>query len=205
MGIKCPKCQHENPDDTLYCGKCGISLKSPDDVSISVTKTIVSPAMEGSTVAGKYSIIEPIGKGGMGVVYKAEDIKLERTVALKFLPAELTEDPEARERFIREAKAAAALSHPHICTVYEIGEDKNQYFIAMEYIEGQSLKEKILKGPLDQAEALDIVIQVAEGLEEAHKKRVVHRDIGQCFGLGGSACFLVLWKKPRCSHDHGHF
>jgi serine/threonine protein kinase len=113
----------------------------------------------------------------MGVVYKAEDMKLERTVALKFLPAELTEDPEARERFVREAKAAAALSHPHICTIHEIGEEENQYFIAMECIEGQSLKQKILKGPLNQTEALDIAIQVAEGLEEAHKKGIVHRDI----------------------------
>jgi serine/threonine protein kinase/tetratricopeptide (TPR) repeat protein len=132
---------------------------------------------KGDILARKYRIIEPIGKGGMGVVYKAEDIKLERTVALKFLPAELTEDPEARERFVREAKAAAALSHPHICTIHEIGEEENQYFIAMECIEGQSLKQKILEGPIDQAEALDIAIQVAEGLEEAHKKGIVHRDI----------------------------
>jgi len=132
---------------------------------------------KGSILAGKYRIIEPIGKGGMGVVYKAEDIKLERSVALKFLPSELTEDPEARERFVREAKAAAALTHPHICTVYEIGEEENQYFIAMECIEGQSLKQKILKGPLDQGEALDIAIQVAEGLEEAHRKGIIHRDI----------------------------
>ena len=113
----------------------------------------------------------------MGVVYKAEDIKLERTVALKFLPAELTEDPEARERFVREAKATAALSHPHICTVHEIGEEENQYFIAMEYIEGRSLREMIQKGPLERAKALDIAIQVAEGLEEAHRKGIIHRDI----------------------------
>jgi len=132
---------------------------------------------KGNILAGKYKIIETIGKGGMGVVYKAEDIKLERAVALKFLPAELTGDPDARERFAREAKAAAALSHPHICTVYEIGEEENRYFIAMECIEGQSLKQKILKGPPNQTEALDIAIQVAEGLEEAHKKGIIHRDI----------------------------
>jgi serine/threonine protein kinase len=149
-------------------------------MAISKTMTIQQPPQfmsKGTILGGKYRIIEPIGKGGMGVVYKAEDIQLERTVALKFLPAELTEDSEARERFVREAKAAAALSHPHICTVYEIGEEENQYFIAMECIEGQSLKQKIHKGPLDQAEALDIAIQVAEGLEEAHKKGIVHRDI----------------------------
>jgi serine/threonine protein kinase len=113
----------------------------------------------------------------MGVVYKAEDTKLRRTVALKFLPPELAESPEAGERFIREAQAAAALSHPHICTIHEISEEEDQSFIVMEYIEGQSLRQKILKGPLDQNEVLDIAIQVAEGLEEAHKKGIVHRDI----------------------------
>ena len=180
MAIKCPKCQFENPDDTIYCGKCAVPLAGAREMAISKTMTIQQPTKfisKGSILAGKYRILEPIGKGGMGVVYKAEDIKLERTVALKFLPADLTEDPEARERFVREAKAAAALSHPHICTIHEIGEEENQYFIAMECIEGQSLKQKIHKGPLDQAEALDIAIQVAEGLEEAHKKRIAHRDI----------------------------
>jgi serine/threonine protein kinase len=113
----------------------------------------------------------------MGVVYKAEDTKLRRTVALKFLPPELAESPEAGERFIREAQAAAALSHPHICTIHEISEEEDQSFIVMEYIEGESLRQKILKGPLDQTEVLDIAIQVAEGLEEAHKKGIVHRDI----------------------------
>jgi len=87
-----------------------------------------------------------LGRGGMGVVYKAEDVQLERCVALKFLPAELTEEPEARERFFREAKAAAALSHNHICTVYEIGEEGHQLFIAMEYIEGRSLRRGSPKG-----------------------------------------------------------
>ena len=180
MAIKCPKCQFENPDDAFYCGKCAAPLAGRREHAVSKTMTIQHPSKlitNGTILAGKYRIIEPIGKGGMGVVYKAEDIKLERTVALKFLSAELTEDPEARERFVREAKAAAALSHPHICTLYEIGEDENQYFIAMEWIEGQSLKDKIRDGALEQAEALDITIQVAEGLEEAHKKGIVHRDI----------------------------
>ena len=177
MAVKCPKCHSENHDTATFCADCGTRLSLHEDASVAVTKTLISPAAEGSLLAGKYRIIEPIGKGGMGVVYKAEDITLDRTVALKFLPEELTEDSEARERFVREAKAAAALSHSHICTIHEIVEDKGQYFIAMECIEGQSLKEKILKGPLDQAEALDIAIQVAEGLEEAHKKGIVHRDI----------------------------
>ena len=180
MATKCPKCQFDNTDTAHFCSNCASPLANPEDIVASKTMTIRQPTQKisnGDILARKYRIIEPIGKGGMGVVYKAEDIKLERTVALKFLPAELTEDPEARERFVREAKAAAALSHSHICTIHEIGEEDNQYFIAMECIEGQSLKQKILKGPIDQAEALDIAIQVAEGLEEAHKKGIIHRDI----------------------------
>jgi len=133
--------------------------------------------MEGSTIAGKYRIIEKLGEGGMGVVYKAEDIRLDRMVALKFLPTELMRDPDAKERFVREAKAAAALSHPNICTVYEIDEDQGKSFIAMEYIEGQSIREKVKKSPLKITEALDIAIQAAQGLEEAHKKGIIHRDI----------------------------
>jgi len=113
----------------------------------------------------------------MGVVYKAEDPKLKRIVALKFLPPELEESPEAGERFIREAQAAAALSHPYICTIHEINEEGDQSFIVMEYIEGQSLRQKIHTGPLEPAEALDIAVQVGEGLEEAHKAGIVHRDI----------------------------
>jgi serine/threonine protein kinase/Flp pilus assembly protein TadD len=178
--VKCPKCHFDNPEDTKFCGNCAAPLPSSNEFSVSQTKTLQTPLKvpaKGTILAGKYRIVEPIGKGGMGVVYKAEDTKLERTVALKFLPPELTEDPEAKERFVREAKAAAALSHPHICTIHEIGESEDQSFIVMEYIEGQSLKQKILKGLLNQAEALDIAIQVAEGLDEAHKKGIVHRDI----------------------------
>ena len=134
------------------------------------------PGPEG-LFAGKYRITGELGKGGMGVVYKAEDAKLERSVALKFLPPELTEDSEARERFVREARAAAALSHNHICTVYEIGEEEKRLFIAMEYIEGESLRQKIARGPLSRDEALRIAIQVAEGLAEAHKKKIIHRDV----------------------------
>ncbi len=178
MVIKCPKCQHENPEDTLYCGKCGEPLKSAE--GISVTKTFITPAdrlQKGSTLAGRYNIIEELGRGGMGVVYKAEDTKLKRRVALKFLPQELTHIPEVKERFMREAQAAASLDHPNICTVYEFDEAEETTFISMAYIEGQSLRKKIESGPLELEEALKIATQVAEGLQEAHKKGVVHRDI----------------------------
>jgi serine/threonine protein kinase/Tfp pilus assembly protein PilF len=178
MSVKCPKCQHENPDDTLYCGKCAAPLKSAKEISI--TKTLITPKeklQKGSTVAGRYQILKELGRGGMGVVYKAEDTKLKRTVALKFLPPELTHIPDVKERFMREAQAAAALDHPNICTVYEFDEAEEKTFISMAYIEGQSLKKKIESGPLELDEAIRIALQVAEGLQEAHKKGVVHRDI----------------------------
>jgi serine/threonine protein kinase/tetratricopeptide (TPR) repeat protein len=128
-------------------------------------------------VAGKHQILEELGRGGMGVVYKAKDTRLERIVALKFLPEELTRDEDSLQRFILEAKAAAALNHPQICTIYEINEADNQTYIAMEYIEGHSLKDKLKSGPLKIEEAKHIAIQVAEGLKEAHEKGIVHRDI----------------------------
>ncbi len=132
--------------------------------------------MIGKTIS-HYRILSKLGEGGMGVVYKAEDTKLKRTVALKFLPPELTRDPELKNRLVHEAQAAAALDHPNICTVYEIGRTEEHTFIAMAYVEGQSLKDKIRSGPLKLDEAIDIAVQIAEGLEAAHKKDIVHRDI----------------------------
>jgi len=178
MGIKCPKCHHENPDDTVYCGKCATPLKSAEEISI--TKTLITPKEslhKGSSIAGRYHILEELGRGGMGVVYKAKDTKLKRTVALKFLPPELTHIPDIKERFMREAQAAAALDHPNICTVYEFDEAEEKTFISMAYIEGQSLKKKIESGPLELDEAIRIALQVAEGLQKAHKNGVIHRDI----------------------------
>jgi serine/threonine protein kinase/tetratricopeptide (TPR) repeat protein len=177
---KCPKCHYENPSDTNYCGKCATVIRPFGANTLSKTMTVgthvTAPGSE-AVIAGKYRIIRELGKGGMGIVYQAEDTKLERRVALKFLPPEQTEDSEARERFVREAKSAAALSHNHICTVYEIDEEESRLFIAMEYIEGESLRQRILRGPLPQGEALDIAIQVAGGLGEAHKNRIIHRDV----------------------------
>ncbi|MBN1270630.1 MAG: protein kinase [Candidatus Aminicenantes bacterium] len=178
MAISCPKCRFENPEGTLYCGQCGAALKTAEGSDI--TKTVVSSAeslRKGTTLAGRYTIIEELGRGGMGVVYKAEDTKLKRTVALKFLPPELTHVPEVKARFIREAQAAAALDHPNICTVHEFDETEATTFISMAYVEGQSLRKKIESGPLGMEEAINIATQVAEGLQEAHKKGIVHRDI----------------------------
>ncbi|NIM15537.1 MAG: protein kinase [Candidatus Aminicenantes bacterium] len=132
--------------------------------------------MIGQTVS-HYRILEKLGEGGMGVVYKAEDTKLRRTVALKFLPPELMRDSEAKERFLHEAQAAAALEHPHICNIYEIDESEDQIFIVMSCFDGQTLKEKIDSGPLKIDDALKIAVQAAEGLQAAHEKGIVHRDI----------------------------
>jgi len=132
--------------------------------------------MIGRTIS-HYKILEKLGEGGMGVVYKAEDTTLRRAVALKFLPVALTREPEARERLAREAQAAAALNHPNICTIHEIDEVEGQTFIAMEHVEGETLRARIRSAPLDIGEALDMAAQVAEGLAEAHAKGIVHRDI----------------------------
>ena len=132
--------------------------------------------MIGSAIS-HYKIVAKLGEGGMGVVYKAEDTKLERTVALKFLAQHLLDDEEAKERFLREAKAAAALDHPNICTVYEIDEVDGKTFIAMAFLEGESLEEHISEGPLSIKDALDFARQTADGLQAAHTKGVLHRDI----------------------------
>jgi eukaryotic-like serine/threonine-protein kinase len=178
--LKCPECQAVVKDDSHFCGRCGAALTAEGKTATSFTKTFESPyegLNPGTIFAGRHRILEETGRGGMGVVYKAEDTRLERTVALKFLPPELMRDEDAKARFIREAKAAAALDHPNICTVFEVDEVDGRTFIAMAFIEGRSLKDRIAAGPLPLEEALEIAAQVAEGLKEAHDKGIVHRDI----------------------------
>ena len=133
--------------------------------------------MIGKTVS-HYKIIRELGAGGMGVVYEAVDTKLDRTVALKFLPSESTRDPEAKARFVHEAKAASAIDHPNVCNIYEIDETEDGHlFLAMACYEGETLKDRIARGPLPIDDALDITRQVAEGLTKAHERDIVHRDI----------------------------
>jgi len=124
-----------------------------------------------------YKVIEKIGQGGMGEVYLAQDTALDRKVALKFLPEELQQDSTARKRFLREAKSAAALDHPYICHIHEVGEVEGTSFISMEYVQGETLKDKLGKGPLPLKDALEKATEVAEALEEAHSQGIVHRDL----------------------------
>lgn len=204
--MDCPKCRTVNPDTSRFCGACASPLPaeppdpaprasstpasaSPQPVppapsvpdAPSLTKTL-EPLQRGlavgTLVADKYRIVGEIGRGGMGVVYEADDLNLRRTVALKFLPGELTNDAEARERFVHEARAASVLDNPHICTIYEIGESgTGQMFIAMALCHGESLRAKVKRGPLAPAEALALAAQVVDGLAAAHENGIVHRDV----------------------------
>ncbi len=129
------------------------------------------------TKLGPYEIISPLGAGGMGAVYRARDTRLERTVAVKILPAHLSDNPEAKQRFEREARAISSLSHPNICHLYDVGRQDGIDFIVMEFLEGETLADRLRKGPLPPEQVLKHGIEICEGLEKAHRSGVIHRDL----------------------------
>ena len=133
--------------------------------------------MEAGTRLGPYEILSPLGAGGMGEVYKARDTRLERTVAVKVLPQHLSAAPEIRQRFEREAKTISQLSHPHICALYDVGHEGETEYLVMELLEGETLSERLAKGPLPLDQTLRYGIEIADALDRAHRQGIVHRDL----------------------------
>ncbi|MCJ7644935.1 MAG: protein kinase [Candidatus Aminicenantes bacterium] len=177
--MKCPECHADNPDTSRFCGNCATALTQAGQPP-ALTKTLESPAYvlsEGSLVAGKYRVLEEIGRGGMGVVYKAEDTKLARKVAIKVLPEIFTADPERLARFEREARVLASLNHPNIAAIHGVEEAEGKRFLVLELVEGETLAERLSRGALSLEETLEVCRQIAEGLEGAHEKGIIHRDL----------------------------
>ena len=185
MANTCPKCHTENPSDSKYCKECATSLppaEAPsEDVRIEHTETLQAPREElttGSTFAGRYQIIEELGKGGMGKVYKAQDTEIKEKVALKLIKPEISADKKTIERFQNELKFARKIGHRNVCRMYDLNKEEGSYYITMEYVSGEDLKSFIRRSEkLSTGKAISIAKQVCDGLSEAHRTGVVHRDL----------------------------
>ncbi len=181
MPTKCPKCQYENPENTNYCGKCAADLQSEVDVTKPYNKIIDIPVIQlsqGTVFANRYMVIEELGQGGMGKVYRVKDQKINEEVALKLIRPEIAMDKKTIERFSNELKIARKITHKNVCRMYDINEEKDTHYITMEYVPGEDLKSFIRRsGQLGISATIKIVIQICEGLAEAHHLGIVHRDL----------------------------
>jgi serine/threonine protein kinase len=179
--MKCPKCQTENPSGSGFCNSCGMQLIPSQVIPYTKTETVVTPKKSltiGSTFAGRYQIIEELGKGGMGSVYKVLDKELREKVALKLLKPEIASDDQVIERFRNELKFARKITHKYVCRMFHLGKYKDTPYITMEYVSGEDLKSTLRRvGHLSTGKSVNIAKQVIEGLTEAHKLGVVHRDL----------------------------
>ena len=181
MATQCPKCKADNPDTQSFCGDCGTQLIESESQEVAFTKTLLTPAEDltkGTLFAGRYAIIDELGKGGMGKVYKALDNEIQVEVAIKLLKPEIAADEKIIERFRNELKIAREIAHKNVCKVFHFGKEEQSPYITMEYVRGEDLKSLIKKkGKLPEDEALRIAKQVCLGLSEAHELGVVHRDL----------------------------
>jgi TolB-like protein len=179
--MKCPKCQTENPDTQKFCGECGTNFTHPEGAQPSFTKTLETPIdslSRGTLFADRYEIIEELGRGGMGAVYRVEDTKTKEEIALKLIKPEIAADKKTIERFRNELTTARKIRHKNICGMYDLNEEKRTHYITMEYVPGEDLKSFLRRsGHLTTAKAVSITKQICEGLAEAHRLGVVHRDL----------------------------
>ncbi len=182
MPITCPACHYDNPDNTNFCGRCAAPLRDTPPRPEAPTETLLEPRQTslktGSLVAGRYEIIECLGRGGMGKVYKAHDLDIDEDVALKVIRRDIADNPQIIQRFQNELKLARQISHRNVCRMFDLGKDGSTQFITMEYVSGEDLRTTINRmGPMTVRKALDIGKQICQGLSEAHGLGVIHRDL----------------------------
>jgi serine/threonine-protein kinase len=179
--MKCPKCQTENTDTARFCSNCASPLTAAEDAQPSITKTLETPVealTRGTLFADRYEVIEELGRGGMGAVYRVEDKKIKQEIALKLIKPEISSDSKTIERFSNELKTARMVAHKNVCRMFDLGEDKGKHYITMELVSGGDLKRFIRRAKrLDTGTAISIAKQICEGLSEAHNLGIVHRDL----------------------------